>query len=107
MGLLLNWTKVSAGDEVLVFYSMEEPEVRIYHRLLALLAAELEKGWTSAKVRDYLRDPYSRDAWPRVDALERAKGTLRNWEGRLLVVRSPLVDGGGPGRPRPKPGLPP
>lgn len=84
VGLLRNWAEAS-GDEVLVLYSQEEPEVRIFHRLLVLLAAE----WTAAMVRDYLRDPNSRDFWPSEDALNTARETLRKWESRLLVVSRP------------------
>lgn len=92
VGLLRNWAGAAAGDELLVLYSQEEPEVRVYHRLLALLTEAPGNGWTTAEVRDYLRDPYSRGpsyGWPSPDALEKAKRTLRSWEDRLLVVSRP------------------
>jgi len=91
VGLLRNWAETS-GDEVLVLYSQEEPEVRIYHRLLALLATDAGAGWSTAEVRDYLRDPHSRGdnyRWPLTKALDKAKETLREWEDRLLVVSRP------------------
>jgi DNA primase len=94
VGLTTNWLRNAerAGtDEVIVFYSMEEPEIRIYHRLLALLTAGDEEGrrWTSGEVRDYLRNRYSRDSWPDPKALDDARNRLRAWEDRLLVVHRP------------------
>lgn len=92
VGLLVNWAKAAKGDEVLVFYSQEEPEVRVFHRLLSLLAVDAGSGWTTAEVRDFLRSPFSRGSffgWPDTKALEKAKETLRAWEDRLLVVSRP------------------
>jgi replicative DNA helicase len=60
VSLLLNWLRPLAqapGNEVLVLYSAEEPELRIYHRLLAMLTATGNHGWTVSQIRDFLRDP--------------------------------------------------
>jgi len=77
---------------LIIVYSLEEPETRIYHRLLALLTAEAtDEGerWTPNEVRDYLRDKHSRDSWPNPRALAAARERLHSWEDRLLVVYRP------------------
>jgi replicative DNA helicase len=95
VGLLVNWAKAAekeGRDEVLVFYSLEEPEVRIYHRLISLLAVDFGAGWTVNEVRDFKRG--RRGFGSRVDykwegveeTLNEARETLRKWENRLLVV---------------------
>lgn len=92
VGLLLNWLEQSAGpDERFVFYSHEEPEVRIFHRLLALLTARGRNGekWSATEVRDFLQDPTRREEWPNPKALDAAKAKLRSFEDRLLVVHRP------------------
>jgi len=89
VGLLGNWLQAGTREELFVYYSTEEPELRVYHRLLALLTAKAEDGWTVDEVRDFLRDRRSRDSWPSWKALEAAKETLRGWEPRLLVVHRP------------------
>jgi len=97
VGLLVNWAKAvenDGRDEVLVFYSQEEPEVRIYHRLISLLAASSGSGWTVNEVRDFLRGGFpSRGEdylWTGTeDSLNKARETLRKWETRLLVVHRP------------------
>ena len=84
-----------ARDELLVLYSTEEPEVRIYHRLLAILTAKAGEGWSVNEVRDYLRDRTSRRFWPNPRALDDARELLRSREDLLLVVHRPAwtVDG--------------
>lgn len=92
VGLLLNWARVTSDDdEVFVLYSHEEPEVRIFHRLLALLTVESGGGWTAGEVRDFLRDGFSaRSTWHgTADALNLARKILINMENRLLVVYRP------------------
>ena len=93
VGLLLNWLEENL-DELLVFYSAEEPEVRIFHRLVAALSAKAaSNGWSAAEVRDYLRDPGSRGPeypWPSADEdLRAVVNMIRSVEDRLLVVHKP------------------
>lgn len=92
VGLLRNWLEADE-DGLLVFYSHEEPEVRIFHRLLALFAVTNDpEKWTANEVRDYLRSPDTRGPhykWPSQSALEDAQDRLRELEDRLLVVYRP------------------
>jgi DNA primase/replicative DNA helicase len=91
--LLANWLRVpvrGGSPGKFIFYSMEEQEVRVYHRLIAVLTAASGEGWSANEVRDFLRDPNSRDTWsasPR--AILRAKEQLLEWEDRLLIVHRP------------------
>lgn len=85
VNLLVNWLK-KAEDEVFLFYSLEEPEVRIFHQLLSLFS----EVWPSYLVRDYYRDGiHSRGEWPSLDVLREAQARLRNLEKKLLVVFRP------------------
>lgn len=80
VGLLHNWLvqpEVEEG-ELLVFYSSEEPEVRVFQRLLAL-----ETGWPSTDVRDALRER------PLGDYLSTVVERVREWRDRLLVIHRP------------------
>lgn len=92
-GLLLNWLQgEEAGTGAIVFYSAEEPEVRIYHRLLALLTAGASEAfgrWNSNEVRDFLRGADSERGYPNPEAMEDARARLRSWEDRLLIVHRP------------------
>ena len=59
LGLLLQWLDQASEegtDRLFLFYSVEEPEVRIYHRLLSLLTARDGEGWTMHQVEDYLKE---------------------------------------------------
>lgn len=85
-GLVHHWLRDTLGDELVVFYSLEEPEVRIFHRLVSLLTDESESRWSANEVRDYLQSPNSRAEWPLRSTLEAALNTLRTVEDRLLVV---------------------
>ncbi len=91
--LLANWLKVPVTGRApgkFIFYSMEEPEVRVYHRLLAVLTAAAGEGWSANEVRDFLRNPASRETWHSPPpALLRAKEQLMEWEDRLLIVHRP------------------
>lgn len=95
VSLLLNWLQQLAaapGDEVIVLYSAEEPELRIYHRLLAILTANASIGWTVSQIRDFLRSSYSRGAdytWPDPALLKSAREFLQNVERRLLIIYRP------------------
>lgn len=96
VNLLLNWLEAAAeadSDELIVFYSAEEPEVRIYHRLLALVTGREDRlgdKWSANSVRDFLRSPDSRESWSNPMALKEARNVLRSHESRLLVVYRPV-----------------
>jgi len=97
VNLLRNWLRDTEGtDEVFVFYSAEEPETRIFHRLLALESVDPESGggWFPNTIRDYLRSPRSLAYHPDPRLLERARERVRSWEDRLLVVNRPSWDAG-------------
>jgi replicative DNA helicase len=84
--LLRNWLETAGGtDEVFVLYSAEEPEARVFHRLLSLVS---KREWTPNEARDFLRDPASRETWPWRN-LDEEKEHLRGWEDRLFVVSRP------------------
>lgn len=93
VNLLWKWLE-AGGDGKLVFYSSEEAEVRIFHRLVALVSTRHKSGsWTSGEVRDFLRNPLSHGAnyhWPgsRDHLLEHVH-KVRSFEDRLLVVHRP------------------
>jgi replicative DNA helicase len=92
VSLLVNWLKgeTAADQSIFLFYSSEEPEVRIYHRMLAMLSADTKAGWSANEIRDYLQDSSQRSDWPDPAGLEQARRTLRSWEGRLIIVYRPL-----------------
>jgi replicative DNA helicase len=86
---LLRDAEDRGADEVFVFYSAEESEVRIYHRLLALVAtADVRGPWTVNEVRDFLQGREMR-TYPSPSTLEQAREILRAWEGRIVVVHRP------------------
>jgi DNA primase len=99
VGLLGNWLWApdAAADELLLFYSAEEPEVRIFHRLLSLLTVAKAEDrpnswWTTNEIRAKLQgapSPAADGCWPSPDALEAAQAQLCSWEDRLLVVHRP------------------
>lgn len=98
-GLLHNWLwagESSGSDELLLFYSLEEPELRIFHRLLSLLTVVEQcdrpsSWWTANEVRACLGGrpaPSPDGSWPGSDVTA-AKGRLRSWQDRLQVVYRP------------------
>jgi DNA primase/replicative DNA helicase len=96
VGLAFNWAEAGerlGQDERLVFYSSEEPEVRIFHRLLALMTqreAGEDRALRANEVRDFLRLGLHKKAGnPSGDLLRKALDRLRSWEERLLVVYRP------------------
>ena len=93
VGLLMNWLQATRGEELIVLYSAEEPEVRIYHRLLALLTGCNNDGWTVSEVRDYLRGGFSSRGdgyqWREPARLDEARDILRGLEAGLLIVHRP------------------
>lgn len=88
-GLLRHWLRDTLGDEIVVCYSLEEPEVRMFHRLVALVTHEIGVPWGVNEVRDYLQNPALRETWPHTGTLTRALEALRAVENRLLVVCRP------------------
>jgi DNA primase len=97
VNLLVNWATAAERerrDEVLVFYSHEEPEPFIYRRLISRLSGELagedETGWTVNGVKDYLRDPRSREG--STEILTKALERLRQLEDHLLIIHGSSWD---------------
>ena len=94
LGILLEWLSHADEEpgEVFLFYSMEEPDVRIYHRLLSLATAETGNGWTIREVEDYLRKqgslPFDHEG-PGGDSLEQARQRFRDWENRFQIIGQP------------------
>ena len=103
VGIIVNWLTAlvhEMSEELVVLYSAEEPEVRIFHRLLSLLTAHgignitelATSAWTTNQLRDWFRFRDSRDRdklWPNPAALENAQERLREMEGNLMVVYQP------------------
>jgi replicative DNA helicase len=95
VGLLKNWAKAPTDEGIILFYSMEEAEVSIYHRLLSLLTGGKLTGgaWSVAEVRDFLRGGLlsrgSDFSWSPPRNLEAAREALRKWEGRFQIVHRP------------------
>lgn len=98
VNLLRNWILSEALDGPVVFYSLEEPERRVVHRLIALETWEDGSGWTAPEVRAYLKDPngtnpHAQDgAYPDEERLHAAIARVRGWEDRLQVVWRPSWD---------------
>lgn len=96
LNLLWNWLNASTDpDEILIIYSAEEAEVRLYHRLLVLASTLIDengKGWSVNEVRDFLREgPLARGqnyGWPGCN-LDAEKEQLRDLEDRLMIVYRP------------------
>ena len=99
VGLLWNFVRAAAiakTDETFVFYSSEEPETRIFHRLLSLATIHLlpknQDMWCDRpQIRDWARDRNSRTEWPWhvEETLTEARRYLQTFEDRLLVVYRP------------------
>ncbi|MCZ6877889.1 MAG: CHC2 zinc finger domain-containing protein [Acidobacteria bacterium] len=95
LGLLLEWLEkatVEGTDKLFLFYSVEEPEVRIYHRLLSLLTARNGKGWTIHQIEDYLKEKNGQpvEHWSLdPETLEAAEGRLHSWEECLQLLYQP------------------
>lgn len=72
-----------------VFFTLEEPEVRIFHRLISLKTAKDHgEAWSANQVRDYLMDK-ELAYLPDEKALNNALEALRERENRLVVVYRP------------------
>ncbi len=78
----------SGEGGLMVFYSFDESEVSVFHRLacLATTTGDARIPWTPTQVRDYLRDAERAPSGPSVESLEAALERLRAVETRLLVV---------------------
>ena len=96
VALLANWLMNNEPGKF-VLYSLEEPEVRIYHRLLAFITKEIVDvagrnglALTASEIRDFYRKGLEK-TWQEDPQrlLEQAKEKLRSWEDRLLVVYRP------------------
>ena len=95
LGILLEWLSHAGDephDEVFLIYSMDEPDVRLYHRLLSLVTAETGDGWTIHEVENYLRTqgsmPFGHEGASR-ESLEQARQRFRDWENRLQMIYQP------------------
>jgi len=86
VNLLDNLTE-EAEDEVVLFFSLEEPEVRVFHRLLALRTAKGGRPWTVNLIRDRLLglDGEFEDE----DALNEALAHLKAKENALRIIYRP------------------
>lgn len=86
VGLLRNWLTTIPTEEAILFFSLEEPEVRIFHRLVALHTVTTQNMVRSSanEVRDALRGE-----WPPHKDLETALEALRAVESHLIVVSRP------------------
>jgi replicative DNA helicase len=92
VNLFLNLVRSAADedtDELFVLYSAEEPELRIYHRLLALMARVDGTSWSANEVRDFIQKRSRPGNYPDPTALDAAREDLRLWEKRVLVVHRP------------------
>lgn len=104
VSLLVNWLfqdDQSGTDDLILFYSHEEPEERVFYRIAALvgrlLAGESKSTWWSEDIRKYLKDPTKgnvdrngRDqGWPAQHFLDDAFDRLTSWENRLQIVWRP------------------
>ena len=88
VNLLWNWLKMPPEeDQLFILYEAEEPEQRIFHRLMALAC-----GLAVNEVRDFLRKgKNARDRWTLTPtpAIEKGKAALLELENRLQVVYRP------------------
>ncbi|MEE8348048.1 MAG: DnaB-like helicase C-terminal domain-containing protein [Acidobacteriota bacterium] len=95
LGILLEWLN-HAGDEsdeeVFLLYSMDERDVRIYHRLLSLVTADSGEGWTIQEVENYLREqsslPFDHEG-PSEVSLQQARQGFRDLEEKFQIIYQP------------------
>lgn len=95
VSILLNWIRQEEEErgEVFLFYSAEEPDTRIFHRLLAALTGieNPREGWGTNQVRDYFRGREPEGGWyGRPHHLKEARELLQSLEGRLQVIHRPM-----------------
>ena len=95
VNLLVNWisqTVEDGRDELFVFCSMDEPEIRIYHRLLSLLTARQGKGWSVHQIEDYLGEKQSSlfgQTGLELQTLEASRRQVHSWEESLQIICQP------------------
>jgi len=88
VNLLWNWLNApTKNGDTFLLYEAEEPEPRIFHRLLALAA-----GLAVNEVRDFLRGgAAAHKNWtrPPAPAIEKGEACLTAFESRLMIVYRP------------------
>jgi len=95
VNLLVNWVSQTVKEEtgeLFVFCSMDEPEIRIYHRLLSLLTARQGKGWSVHQIEDHLGEKQSSlfaQTGLELQTLEAARRQVHSWEGSLQIICQP------------------
>ena len=92
VNLLLNILENEDTDGTVLFYSLEEPEVRVFHRLLSLLSRTCgpkKAGWTTNEIRSFARGEEAERRLPGTEPLETAKKRLLALENRLRVIWRP------------------
>jgi replicative DNA helicase len=93
VNILMNMLERSAkdSDDLFLLYSAEEPEVRIFHRLIALvtcLGDDANGRWTVNEVRDRFLNR-ERQSYPDPFKFDEAHAMLKSWEANLLIVHRP------------------
>lgn len=78
-------------DEMSLVYSFEEPEEFIAARLVSIQTAQTnyESCWSTVEVREFTRDPNSRQYWPDPCVLEKAWNLIKECEDRLQIIFCP------------------
>ncbi|MEE8161195.1 MAG: DnaB-like helicase C-terminal domain-containing protein, partial [Acidobacteriota bacterium] len=95
VNLLVHWVSQTVEEEtgeLCVFCSMDEPEIRIYHRLLSLLTARQGKGWSVHQIEDHLGEKQSSlfaQTGLELQTLEAARRQVHSWEGSLQIICQP------------------
>ena len=90
LGLLDNVIEED-GETQTLFFSVEEPELRIFHRLLALRSARGDGyHWSPAEIREHLANP-GRQVVVGREGLQESMDWLRTREARLAVVNRPRL----------------
>jgi len=95
LGLLLEWLSRAGElerDEVFFFCSTGESEVRLFHRLLSLMAAKEGQGLTVQQVETHLRQAGAGQKefdWSSIRSLDVARRKMKEWEGLLHLVYHP------------------
>lgn len=93
VNLLLNILEAEDTKGTVLFYSLEEPEGRVFHRLLSLLtrtsANRKNDGWTTNQIRAFAQGKDLDHHFPDLRSLEAAKKALRLWEDRVRIIWRP------------------